>query len=91
MAATQRPIAESAFTESSGPPAWKSSPSWAVVASRDKAAGTDVIRSTAEQAGATTIETEGSNVIMVSRPDAVADVILTAATAVRDSATMPAS
>ncbi|HZO70384.1 MAG TPA: hypothetical protein VFB74_35750 [Kribbellaceae bacterium] len=62
-----------------------------MVASRDKAAGTDVIRSTAEQAGATTIETEGSNVIMVSRPDAVADVILTAATAVRDSATMPAS
>jgi hypothetical protein len=43
MAATQRPVAESAFSEPSGPPAWKSRPTWAVVATGDKAAGTDVI------------------------------------------------
>ena len=42
MAATQRPIAEGAFTEPCGVPAWKSLPSWAVVATGDKAAGTDV-------------------------------------------------
>ena len=82
MAATQRPVAELAFSEPSGPPAWKSSPAWAVVATGDKAAGTDVIRSMAERAGATITEVEGSHVIMVSKPGAVADVILTAAAAV---------
>src|SRR6266511_2572258 len=82
MAATQRPVAESAFSEPSGPPAWKSSPAWAVVATGDKAAGTDVIRSMAERAGATITEADGSHVIMVSQAGAVADVIMTAAAAV---------
>jgi pimeloyl-ACP methyl ester carboxylesterase len=82
MAATQRPVAESAFSEPSGAPAWKSLPSWAVVATGDKAAGTDVIRSMAQRAGATITEAEGSHVIMISQPQTVADVILTAAAAV---------
>jgi pimeloyl-ACP methyl ester carboxylesterase len=82
MAATQRPVAESAFAEPSGPPAWKSRPSWAVVATGDKAAGTDVVRSMAERAGATITEADGSHVILVSQPEAVADVIRTAAAAV---------
>jgi pimeloyl-ACP methyl ester carboxylesterase len=82
MAATQRPVSELAFIEPSGPPAWKSLPSWAVLASPDKAAGTDVVRSMAERAGATITEVEGSHVIMISRPDVVADVIKTAAAAV---------
>jgi len=47
MAATQRPVAATAFTDVSGPPAWKMLPSWAVVATGDKAAGSDVIRSMA--------------------------------------------
>src|SRR5262245_45905659 len=81
MAATQRPVAEPAFSEPSGRPAWKSSPAWAVVATGDKAAGADVIRSMAERAGATITEAEGSHVIMVSQPGAVADVIMTAAAA----------
>ena len=59
IAATQRPIAEAAFSEPGGPPAWKDRPSWAVVASGDKAAGTDVVRSMAERAGATITELEG--------------------------------
>ena len=78
MAATQRPVAELAFSESSGAPAWKDRPSWAVVATGDKAAGADVIRSMAERAGATITEVEGSHVIMVSQPQAVTDVILEA-------------
>jgi hypothetical protein len=82
MAATQRPLAELAFSEPSGTPAWKSLPSWTVLASPDLAAGTDLVRSMAERAGATITEVEGSHVIMVSRPDVVADVILTAAAAV---------
>jgi pimeloyl-ACP methyl ester carboxylesterase len=78
MAATQRPVAELAFSEVSGEPAWKNLPSWAVVATGDKAAGSDVVRSMAERAGATITEVEGSHVIMISQPQAVADVILTA-------------
>ena len=82
MAATQRPIAEKAFSEPSGAPAWKDLPCWAVVATGDKAAGTDVIRSEAERAGATITEVEGSHVIMISQPQVVADVILEAVAAV---------
>lgn len=78
VAATQRPVAELAFSEPSGAPAWKDRPSWAVVAMSDKAAGTDVVRSMAERAGATITEIEGSHVIMISQPDAVTDVILEA-------------
>jgi pimeloyl-ACP methyl ester carboxylesterase len=82
MAATQRPVAELAFSEPSGRPAWKDRPSWAVVATADRAAGTDVTRSMAERAGATITEVDGSHVIMVSQPQAVADVILEAVAAV---------
>jgi pimeloyl-ACP methyl ester carboxylesterase len=78
IAATQRPIAEFAFSEPSGPPAWKERPSWAVVATGDRAVGTDVARSMAARAGATITEVEGSHVIMISQPQAVADVILEA-------------
>lgn len=79
LAATQRPIAASAFGEASGPPAWKSLPTWAVVATGDKAAGTDVTLSMAERAGATITKLDGSHLIMVSQPDAVTDVIVKAA------------
>src|SRR5215208_912113 len=82
MAATQRPIAELAFPEPSGEPAWKKLPSWAVVSTGDKAAGADVVRSMAERAGATITEAEGSHVIMISQPQVVTDVILTALAAV---------
>jgi len=84
MAATQRPVAELAFSEASGRPAWRSLPSWAVVATGDRAAGTDVVRSMAERAGATITEVEGSHVIMVSQPEVVAEVIATAAAAAVD-------
>ncbi len=82
MAATQRPVAELAFSEPSGVPAWKTLPSWAVVATGDKAAGSDVIRSMARRAGATITEVEGSHVIMISQPQVVTDVILSAVAAV---------
>lgn len=82
MAATQRPVAAGAFEEASGPPAWKSLPSWAVVATGDKAAGSDVVRSMAQRAGADITELTGSHVIMVSRPGAVTNVIVEALHAV---------
>jgi pimeloyl-ACP methyl ester carboxylesterase len=78
LAATQRPVAEAAFSDASGVPAWKDLPSWTVVATRDKAAGTDVVRSMAERAGASITDVDGSHVIMISQPQAVTDVILEA-------------
>jgi pimeloyl-ACP methyl ester carboxylesterase len=78
IAAIQRPVSELAFSEPSGPPAWKRLPSWAVVATGDRAAGTDVIRSMAERAGAEITEVEGSHVIMISQPQAVTDLIMAA-------------
>lgn len=78
MAATQRPVAELAFSEAAGAPAWKHLPSWAVIATGDKAAGTDVTRSMAERAGATITDVDASHVVMISQPEAVTDVIFQA-------------
>ncbi len=82
MAATQRPISTLGFSEPTTQPAWRTLPSWAVIPTGDKAAGTDVLRSMAERAGATIVEVEGSHVIMVSRPEVVVDVIQKALAAV---------
>ena len=82
LGASQRPVAASAFDEPSGVPAWKTLPAWAVVATGDKAAGADVILSMAQRANADILELEGSHLIMVSQPQAVADVILKALKAV---------
>ena len=78
IAAIQRPVAELAFSEPSGAPAWKTLPSWAVVATSDRAAGTDVVRAQAQRAGAAITEVDGSHVIMISKPEVVAEVIVSA-------------
>ncbi len=79
MAATQRPAAAAAFSDKSGPPAWKTLQSWAVVATQDKAAGADIVRSMARRAGAEIVEIESSHVVMMSHPQEVTDVIVRAA------------
>jgi pimeloyl-ACP methyl ester carboxylesterase len=78
MAAEQRPIAGAAFADSSGPVAWKTLPSWAVIATDDVGAGTDIVLSMAERAGAKITELRGSHAIMISQPQGVTDVILEA-------------
>jgi pimeloyl-ACP methyl ester carboxylesterase len=79
---SQRPIAAGAFEEANAHPAWKDLPAWSVVATEDKAAGSDLIRSMAQRAGADITELAGSHVIMLSQPEAVTEVILTAYKAV---------
>jgi pimeloyl-ACP methyl ester carboxylesterase len=86
LAATQRPLSELAFSDVTGVPAWKTLPTWAVVGTQDRTVGTDIARSMAQHAGATITEVEGSHVIMISKPQAVADVILQAAASVAGSA-----
>jgi pimeloyl-ACP methyl ester carboxylesterase len=81
MAATQRPIDFAVEAEPSGPPAWRTIPSWFLVASDDHAIPAATERFMAKRAGATTVEISASHVAMVSHPDAVTDLILDAARA----------
>lgn len=81
MAATQRPIDVAVVAEPSGPPAWRTIPSWYLVASDDHAIPPATERFMAKRAGATTVEISASHVAMVSHPDAVTDLILDAARA----------
>jgi pimeloyl-ACP methyl ester carboxylesterase len=84
MAATQRPLRDVAVNEASGPPAWKSVPSWFVFGELDKNIPVASHRFMAERAGAReVVEIEGaSHAVGVSHPEEVADVILRAAKAV---------
>jgi pimeloyl-ACP methyl ester carboxylesterase len=81
MAVEQRPISTAALGEPSGPPAWTAIPSWYLVAKQDHAIPPATERFMAARAHATTVEVKSSHAVMVSHPDAVADLILTAALA----------
>jgi pimeloyl-ACP methyl ester carboxylesterase len=66
-----------------GVPAWKSIPSWYLVATNDQAIPPDVERAFAKRMKATTVEVPSSHVAMVSHPDDVAKLIDTAAKAAK--------
>jgi pimeloyl-ACP methyl ester carboxylesterase len=85
ITATQRPASLAAVAEPSGPPAWKDIPSWAVVGTQDRIITPDAQRQMAEHANARITELDASHVSMVSRPDAIVDVIRTAASAVGEA------
>jgi pimeloyl-ACP methyl ester carboxylesterase len=82
MHAVQQPLAWSALGEVMGVPAWKSLPSWYLVAQNDEALPPDAERQFAARMGATTVEIPSSHVPMVSQPNEVADLIAKAANAV---------
>lgn len=79
MAAAQRPAALAALGTPSGEPAWKSIPSWYMVASNDRIIPPEAERAMAERAGARTVEVRSSHVPMLSQPDAVFSLIRKAA------------
>jgi pimeloyl-ACP methyl ester carboxylesterase len=79
MYAVQQPLASSAFTDVMGTPAWKSLPSWYLVAQNDEAIPPDAERQFAARMEATTAEVPSSHVAMVSHASEVADLIETAA------------
>ena len=81
MYAVQQPIAMSIFEEAMGVPAWKTLPSWYLVATDDQALPPDAERLFATRMGAATVEIPSSHVAMVSHPDEVAQLIETAAAA----------
>lgn len=80
--AVQQPLSLSALSEVMGTPAWKTLPSWYMVATNDQAIPPDVERLFAQRMGATTVEVKSSHLVMVSHPDRVTDLIEKAARAV---------
>jgi pimeloyl-ACP methyl ester carboxylesterase len=80
--AVQQPIAMSIFEEPMGVPAWKTLPSWYLVATEDQALPPEAERLFASRMGATTVEIPSSHVAMVSHPSEVVQLIGTAAKAV---------
>lgn len=82
MYAVQQPLAWTALKEVMGTPAWKSLPSWFLVAEGDQTIPPDAERLFARRMGATTVEVSTNHVAMVSHPDDVLQLIETAAQAV---------
>ena len=78
LAVSQRPLAGAAFGEPAAAAAWRSTPSWGVVASSDRTINPDVERFGYERAGMTTVEIDSSHAVMLAHPDEVADVVRTA-------------
>jgi pimeloyl-ACP methyl ester carboxylesterase len=81
MYAVQQALASSAFTDVMGTPAWKSVPSWYLVAKDDQALPPEAEMQFAQRMGATTVEVPSSHLAMVSHPDAVIGLIEQAADA----------
>ena len=80
--AVQQALASSAFTDVMGVPAWKSLPSWYLVAQNDEAIPPDAERLFASRMSATTVEVPSSHVAMLSHPQEVTDLVEKAAEAV---------
>ncbi len=80
LAATQKPISSVAFDQSVTNVAWKTIPSWYLVAQEDRAINPDLERFMANRIGAKTTEIKASHVPFLSHPHEVVELIETAAT-----------
>jgi pimeloyl-ACP methyl ester carboxylesterase len=87
MAESQVPWGVDALNGAVTEAAWKTKPSWYLVATDDHMIPPDAQRSMSRRAGATVVETPGSHAVYVSHPDPVAKLIAKAATAVSVAAT----
>jgi pimeloyl-ACP methyl ester carboxylesterase len=79
MHAVQQGLSMSTFEDVMAVPAWKSHPTWYLVAGNDEAIPPDAERMFAERMGATTVEVPSSHLAMVSHPDEVVKLIKAAA------------
>ena len=79
LCAAQQPLTGSSLGEVMGVPAWRSMPSWFLVAANDEVIPPQAERQFAQRMGATTVEVQTSHLAMVSHPDAVVDLIEKAA------------
>ncbi|MGW7368380.1 alpha/beta fold hydrolase [Streptomyces sp. NPDC054841] len=83
LAAAQRPLTATAFTDRAASAAWRSIPSWALIATQDRGIVPELQRFQAKRAGSRTVEISSSHLPMFSRPDAVTSLIAAAARSVR--------
>jgi pimeloyl-ACP methyl ester carboxylesterase len=83
--AVQQCLSMSTFEDVMSQPAWKSRPSWYLVATGDQAIPPDAERMFASRMGATTIEVASSHLAMVSSPQAVTQLIRDAADTIRSA------
>ena len=81
IAATQRPLAASTLGEPSGVPAWKTTPSWAVIGTADRVIPPAELTFMAQRAGSRITEVDAGHLSMISDPETVAQVIEQAAQA----------
>ena len=84
--ATARPPAADLFNQKLEGVAWRSKPSWYIVANKDRTVHPDLERFVAKRMGATTYKVDSSHVPMLSHPGLVLDAIRDPATAVQESA-----
>jgi pimeloyl-ACP methyl ester carboxylesterase len=82
MYSVQQPLHLSTFDDVMGTPAWKSLPSWYLVAENDEVIPPDAERQFAQRMGADTIEVASGHCAMVSHPVETHERIVTAAKAV---------
>ncbi len=85
MADSQVPWGVGALAGEISEPAWKSRPSWYLVATADRMIPPDAQRFMSKRAGSTVVEAEGSHAIYVSKPAPVAELIQTAVTELRSA------
>ncbi|MFF8319381.1 alpha/beta fold hydrolase [Streptomyces bobili] len=83
MTVTQRPVTEAALAEGAAEPAWKTIPSWVLVATQDRNIPAAAQEFMAWRAGARTTEVRASHAVSVSQPGKVTGVIEDAARSVR--------
>jgi pimeloyl-ACP methyl ester carboxylesterase len=83
MAATQKPISSAIFGEPSGAAAWKTIPSWYIVAKQDHAINPDLERFFATRMKSTTVELDSSHVPFISQPAEVVKIIEDAAASLK--------
>jgi pimeloyl-ACP methyl ester carboxylesterase len=79
LTATQVPVSVAAMKGEVTTPAWKSKPSWYIIAANDRAISPDLEAAQAKRIGATTTNVPSSHVIMLAQPSRVAAVIVDAA------------
>jgi pimeloyl-ACP methyl ester carboxylesterase len=80
MAVSQVPISTDSFTHEVTSPAWKTKPTWYMVATADRSINPDQERMMAKRAKAKTIEVNSSHVAYISHPKETAKLIEEAAT-----------
>jgi pimeloyl-ACP methyl ester carboxylesterase len=84
LAVSQRPLAAQAFADPAPAAAWKTKPSWGLVASSDHTINPDVERYGYQRAGMTTVEVDSSHLVMLAHPERVVDLIEEAVRATSD-------